>query len=201
MVVNRQITQRLSRRSFCWQSIAVVGSMGGWLVGCTPNQSRSADIAVPQTMTLESSAFASEEPIPSQYTCDGENVSPPLRWSSPPNGTQRLVLIVDDPDAPSKTFVHWVLYDLPADTRELPEAMPPDPILLAGGVQGKSDFDRYGYSGPCPPRGTHRYVFKLYAIDTVLDLPPGASKAEVVEAMQGHVLAGAELVGKYQKEG
>jgi Raf kinase inhibitor-like YbhB/YbcL family protein len=193
------VNQRVTRRSFCWQLAAVMGGMGGWLMGCTPN--RSPEIAAPKTMTLESSAFTPEGLIPSKYTCDGENVSPALRWDEPPDGTQRLVLIVDDPDAPGKTFVHWVLYDLPADIRELPEAMPPDPILLTGGVQGKSDFDRYGYGGPCPPRGTHRYVFKLYAIDTVLDLPPGASKAEVVEAMQGHILAGAELVGKYRRKG
>jgi Raf kinase inhibitor-like YbhB/YbcL family protein len=193
------VKQRVTRRSVCWQLVAIVS--GGWLMGCTPDRSRSPEIAAPKTMTLESSAFSADGLIPSKYTCDGENVSPALRWDEPPDGTQRFVLIADDPDAPGKTFVHWVLYDLPADIRELPEAVPPDPILLSGGVQGKSDFDRYGYGGPCPPRGTHRYVFKLYAIDTVLDLPPGASKADVIEAMQGHVLAGAELVGKYRREG
>lgn len=192
------VTARVRRRRVCWQLVAIVG--GSWLIGCTPHRSSSTNRSISKTMMLESSAFSPEGAIPSKYTCNGENVSPALRWNEPPGGTQRFVLIVDDPDAPGGTFIHWLLYDLPAETRELPEAIPPDPILLTGGVQGRNGFDRYGYGGPCPSRGTHRYVFKLYAIDTVLDLPPGASEADVVEAMQGHVLADAELVGKYQKK-
>jgi hypothetical protein len=106
---------------------------------------------------------------------------------------------VDDPDAPGRTFVHWVLYDLPPTTRQLPEGVPQEVTLTNGGVQGKSDFGRYGYGGPCPPSGTHRYFFKLYALDKLLKLPPGAKKADVVKAMEGHVLASPELMGRYSR--
>jgi Raf kinase inhibitor-like YbhB/YbcL family protein len=178
----------------------VAGSLALWSMGCTPRQAASSeDLPAPQTMKLESSIFSANGLIPAKYTCDGADVSPALRWSEPPENTRRFVLIVDDPDAPGKPFVHWLLYDLPSELRQLPEALPTDPILLTGGVQGKNDFDRYGYRGPCPPGGTHRYVFKLYAIDTAIDLPPGANKADVIAAMQGHVLAGATLVGRYRR--
>lgn len=148
-------------------------------------------------MKLESPAFNANGAIPAKYTCKGENISPALHWDAPPEKTRSLTLIMDDPDAPGGTFVHWVLYDLPSDVRELPEAIDPNPILMQGGTQGKNGFRHYGYGGPCPPGGTHRYFFKLYALDTLLDLPPGASKQEVLAAMQGHVLAGAELMGKF----
>jgi hypothetical protein len=151
-------------------------------------------------MKLESTAFTHEGLIPPQYTCDAANSSPALRWDAPPPGTHSLALIVDDPDAPRDTFVHWVLYDLPPDQRELPERVANLPLLSTGGTQGKSDFGKHGYGGPCPPSGTHRYFFRLYAIDKLLDLPPGASKAQVVNAMQGHVLAQAELIGRYQRK-
>lgn len=174
-----------------------LGGAGLALIACTP---RSADrLSVPQTMQLQSSAFNPDATIPTQYTCKGANTSPALRWDEPPTGTQSFTVIVDDPDAPGKTFTHWLLYDLPPDLRQLPAAIPPDPILLAGGVQGKNDFDRYGYGGPCPAFGTHQYVFQLYALDTLLDLSPGVSKARVIAAMKGHILAGGELVGQYGK--
>lgn len=191
------------RRNFLWQlsSLGVlisIPSMG--LVACTPgDQSRVNEPQVAKTMTLQTNAFSPNSPIPTKYTCDGEEVSPALQWDAPPENTQSLVLIADDPDAPGRTFVHWVIYDLPPDLRQLPEALPPDPILSKGGVHGKNDFNRYGYGGPCPPRGTHRYFFKLYALDTLLDLPPGAEKAEVLTAMEGHILAGGELVGQYSR--
>jgi len=173
------------------------GGAGLGLTACTPRPNDRQSI--PKSLPLTSAAFTTNAVIPDQYTCKGEDISPPLSWAEPPAGTRSFALIVDDPDAPGKTFTHWVLYDLPSDLRQLPENLPPDPILLTGGVQGKNDFDRYGYSGPCPPAGTHRYVFQLYALDTLLDLAPGVSKAEVIESMKGHVLASAELVGQYGK--
>jgi Raf kinase inhibitor-like YbhB/YbcL family protein len=148
---------------------------------------------------LTSPAFAHGEPIPRQYTCDGEDVSPPLHWSDPPQGAQSLALIADDPDAPVGTWVHWVFYNLPAETRGLPEAVPPDADLPDGSRHGRNSWRRLGYGGPCPPGGTHRYFFKLYALDTVLDLAPGASKKQLLQAMKGHVLAQAELMGVYAR--
>lgn len=186
-----------NRRELLRQITGCLGGAGLWLTACTP---RPADrLQVPKTMQLTSNAFVPNATMPPQYTCKGEDISPALSWDEPPTGTQSFALIVDDPDAPGKTFTHWVLYDLPSDLRQLPENLPPDPILLTGGVQGKNDFDRYGYGGPCPPSGTHRYVFQLYALDTLLDLAPGMSKTEVIAAMRGHILAGAELVGQYGK--
>lgn len=150
-------------------------------------------------MKLESTAFSANQLIPVTYTCDGADRSPPLSWDTPPPHTQSLVLICDDPDAPRQTWVHWVLFNLPPDLRYLPTGIPHEPQLSNGGVHGITDFRRLGYGGPCPPGGTHRYFFKLYALDIQLDLKPGASKAEVETAMQGHILAHAELMGRYAR--
>jgi Raf kinase inhibitor-like YbhB/YbcL family protein len=151
-------------------------------------------------MELTSTAFAPGEPIPRKYACDGEDISPPLQWSDPPQGTQSFALIADDPDAPVGTWVHWVLYNLPAETGLLPEAIPPDADLSDGSQHGKNSWRRLGYGGPCPPSGTHRYFFKLYALDTVLDLAAGASKKQVLQAMEGHILAQTELMGIYTRK-
>ena len=149
---------------------------------------------------LTSTAFAPGEPIPQEYTCDGEDISPPLQWSDPPQGTQSLALICDDPDAPVGTWVHWVLFNLPAQARSLPEAVPPDAELPDGSRHGQNGWRKLGYGGPCPPSGTHRYFFKLYALDTMLDLASGASKKQVLKAMEGHILAQAELMGVYSRQ-
>jgi len=149
---------------------------------------------------LTSSAFAAGESIPRKYTCDGDDVSPPLEWTDPPAGTQSFALICDDPDAPVGTWVHWVVYDLPAETRGLPEAVPADADLPGGGRSGENSWRRLGYGGPCPPSGTHRYFFKLYALDTVLGLDAGAGKKQVLKAMEGHVLAQAEVMGTYSRK-
>jgi Raf kinase inhibitor-like YbhB/YbcL family protein len=147
---------------------------------------------------MTSAAFDQGGTIPQQYTCDGPDLSPPLRWAAPPEGTQSLVLIADDPDAPAGTWVHWVLYDLPPGQRELAEGLPQQETPAEGGTQGKNDFGKLGYGGPCPPKGKpHRYFFRLYALDIKVDLSPGATKGEVLEKMAGHVLAEAELVGRY----
>ena len=137
--------------------------------------------------------------IPRKHTCDGDDVSPPLAWTGIPEGAKTIALIGDDPDAPMGTWVHWVLFNLPANIMQLAEAVPPNKELLSGAKQGRNDFRRIGYGGPCPPGGTHRYYFKLYALDSALNLPPGASKADVVKAMQGHVLAEGQLMGKYKR--
>ncbi|MGH8533458.1 MAG: YbhB/YbcL family Raf kinase inhibitor-like protein [Gammaproteobacteria bacterium] len=153
------------------------------------------------SLTLTSSAFAHNGEIPTQYTCEGQDLSPPLAWSGVPAGAKSLALIVDDPDAPDPaapklTWVHWVLYNIPASASGLPEAVKQ---LPAGTRQGLNDWQRAGYGGPCPPIGRHRYFHKLYALDIALPDLGKPTKANVESAMKGHVLAQAELVGTYQK--
>jgi Raf kinase inhibitor-like YbhB/YbcL family protein len=147
---------------------------------------------------ISSTAFSAGETIPKKFTCDGPDASPQLRWEGAPPGTQSFVLIVDDPDAPAGTWVHWVLYNLSPTTRELPEGVEKKDQLGDGALQGRNDFRRIGYGGPCPPAGKpHRYYFRLYALDVKLSLKAGASKADVEGAMKGHILGQAELMGKY----
>ena len=147
---------------------------------------------------LRSVAFAQGANIPRQFTCDDADISPALSWNEPPQGTQSFALIMDDPDAPAGTFVHWVVYNLPADSRQLPERIPGNDALTGGTLQGVNDFPRTGYGGPCPPPGRpHRYFFKLYALDAKLNLKAGARKQDVERAMKGHILAQAELMGRY----
>ena len=152
------------------------------------------------TIELTSTAFQKSETIPKQYTGDGVDQSPPLRWSEPPAGTKSLALICDDPDAPRGTWVHWVLFNLPPQTRELEESVPTTAALPSGAKQGKNDFGNIGYGGPAPPKGKpHRYFFKLYALDVTLDLPSGATKAQLEAAMKGHILAEGQLMGTYKR--
>lgn len=171
-------------------AIAAVGLSGG---------------GIAMALDLTSTAFTHGGEIPAKYTCEGKDISPPLAWQGVPTGTKSLVLIVDDPDAPDPaapkmTWVHWVVFNLPHGDTGLPEGAgataPPK-----GAVSGLNDWKRNGYGGPCPPIGRHRYFHKLYALDEVLSLGAGATKADVEAAMRGHVLATAELVGTYQKRG
>lgn len=150
-------------------------------------------------MTLTSSAFTHGAMIPKEYTCDGKDISPPLSWGDPPEKTQSFALIMDDPDAPMGTWVHWVIYNIPATARGLPEGVPKDADLPDGSRQGRNSWRKIGYGGPCPPSGTHRYFFKLYALDIVLTLASGATKDELLKAMEGHILANAELMGRYAR--
>jgi len=148
---------------------------------------------------LTSPAFSQGEPIPEKYSCKGEDISPPLAWGDPPQGTQSFVLIVDDPDAPVGTWDHWILFNIPANTRGLEENLPitganPGWILVGNNSWGRAD-----YGGPCPPSGTHRYFFKLYAVDTTLSMQSGASKGQVLGALDGHILAQAELMGTFSR--
>jgi Raf kinase inhibitor-like YbhB/YbcL family protein len=149
-------------------------------------------------LTLTSSVFSDGEIIPRQHTGDGKDLSPPLRWTGTPEGTKSFALICDDPDAPRGIWVHWVLFNLPADAKELPEGVPAKEVLPSSARQGKNDFGKIGYGGPAPPKGKpHRYFFKLYALDTMLDLPAGATKDQVMNALKGHIVAETQLVGKY----
>jgi len=150
-------------------------------------------------MELTSQAFHAGDMIPAKYTCDGQDISPPLRWSDPPTGTQSFALISDDPDAPMGTWVHWVIWNIPSSARVLEEHFPKTASLPNGASQGTTDFHRVGYGGPCPPSGTHRYFFKLYALDATLNLPSSATKKDLEKAMQGHILAQTELMGTYQR--
>ena len=150
-------------------------------------------------LKIKSSAFHEGDLIPKKYTCDGADISPPLAWDAVPNSTKSLALISDDPDAPMGTWVHWVIFNIPPSVKELPENIPPSKTLENGAQQGTNDFGKIGYGGPCPPRGTHRYYFKLYALDTMLASQPGLTKAQLVKAMEGHVLAQGQLMGRYQR--
>jgi Raf kinase inhibitor-like YbhB/YbcL family protein len=153
-------------------------------------------------MILKTTAFQQSQSIPEKYTCDGANISPELTWEGAPSGTKSFALICDDPDAPVGTFTHWVLYDLAADMTSLPENVAKkDQIDSPKAKQGKNDFGESGYGGPCPPRGSrHRYFFKLYALDSEIQVGPGAKKRDVEAAMKGHVLGHAELMGTYQRK-
>jgi Raf kinase inhibitor-like YbhB/YbcL family protein len=152
------------------------------------------------TLAISTTSFPHGGDIPRKFTCDGADASPELSWIGAPAATQAFALIADDPDAPVGTWTHWVLFDLPATTASLPEGVSKMDELPSGGRQGRNDFRKIGYGGPCPPPGkAHRYFFKLYALDAKLNLEPGASKQEVEQAMQGHILAQAEWMGKYKR--
>ena len=163
--------------------------------------SKSPTTEATMSLELTSNAFVNGQSIPAKYACTGRNISPALAWNDPPAGTQSFALIVDDPDAPMGTWVHWVLYNIPAKARSLPEDLPvtgknvnPDAIFV-----GKNSSGKIGYDGPCPPSGTHRYYFRLYALDTLISLLPGATKEQVLKEMEGHILAQAELMGTFSK--
>jgi len=154
-------------------------------------------VAQGATMDLKTQAFKPGGMIPAKYTCDGPDLSPPLTWSDPPPKTASFALILDDPDAPMGTWVHWVMWNIPATARSLDENVPKAAALPNGARQGTNDFSRVGYGGPCPPSGTHRYVFTLYALDTTLNLPSETTKALLEDTMRGHILGQGKLIGTY----
>jgi len=213
---------RLLPRRVCFCIAAGLLAAGGWTgAACQPQEggpappaeaprppSESSESSEPSketamAFTLTSSAFESNGRIPKRYTGEGEDISPPLAWSDPPDGTQAFALVCDDPDAPVGTFDHWLIWNLPADARELPEGVPTTATVegLGGAAQGKSGFGKVGYGGPMPPpgHGDHHYHFRLYALDAPLDLDPGAEKRALEQAMEGHVLGQAELTGLYSR--
>lgn len=149
---------------------------------------------------LTSTAFQAEGNMTQRFTCDGDNISPPLSWSGTPRGTKSFALIMHDPDAPrAGGYTHWVIYDIPSSVTHLEENVPKQEKLPGGGIQGANDSGRPGYTGPCPPSGTHRYYFRMYALDQEVNLRPGASKSDLESAMKGHILAQTELMGKYKR--
>jgi len=184
-----------------WRTLFVIITLPALAAGFAwlPAHAAEHEGGRPMAMEITSTAFASEGMIPRRFTCDGEDISPPLSWTGMPGGTKSLALIADDPDAPRKTWVHWVVYNLPASSVGLPENVLPEKTLAGGGRQGTSDFGRIGYGGPCPPSGTHRYFFKLYALDAELGLAPGTTMEELLQTMAGHVLAEAHLMGRYRR--
>jgi Raf kinase inhibitor-like YbhB/YbcL family protein len=175
------------------RSIAVGGAI--FFLLAMPGYSKGGKM----TITVSSRAFASMQAIPSQYTCDGPDLFPPLAWQNVPQNAASIVLICDDPDAPAGIWVHWVCYDIPPQVDSIAEASPKTDTLPCGAKQGINDFGRTGYGGPCPPGGTHRYFFKVYALDKMLNLPPGKTKKEIEKAMKGRVIAQGEIIGKYSR--
>lgn len=175
------------------------------LSACAPVTAEPTATPIPATATevvtleITSPEFAAGETIPVKFSCDGDDTSPALTWTEPPAGTQSFVLIMDDPDA-GGTWVHWVVYNLPASSRGLDAPIPVDTEINGGGLQGRNSSRINGYQGPCPPSGSHRYFFKLYALDTVLDLPAGAHSVEVTVGMKDHILATAELMGNFSRQ-
>jgi Raf kinase inhibitor-like YbhB/YbcL family protein len=186
-----------SRRNVPWVislgAMIVVLSTAWFLAGKHGNhgnsiQTKAGDVSM---LTIASLNFPDGGTIPTKFTCDGENISPQITFSSVPSGAKSIALIVEDPDAPAGTFIHWVLFNLPAETHELPEG-------AQKGTQGRNGFGKNGYGGPCPPRGKpHRYVFHAYALDSMLDLPEGATREQVDSATDGHILAEGTLTGLY----
>ena len=178
-----------------WLLLLPIGGCGLTLYSAAEDQKGDA-----MGFQLHSSAFKAGSEIPQKFTCQGSDLSPALSWSGAPAATKSFALIADDPDAPAGTWVHWVVYDLPGTATQLPENVPKTEKVAGGGTQGINGFKKAGYGGPCPPPGNaHRYFFKLYALDTSLDLKPGASKAELEKAMKGHIQVQAELMGTYKR--
>ena len=189
----------MPRRSY---AVSIVGLIGALNVNAAAQEanapSTTPEVSMPFQLT--SPAFQHGTSIPVTLTCDGSNVSPALTWGAPPNGTQSVALIADDPDAPSGRWIHWVIYNIPVSTKSLQQGVPPRAELPDGARQGRNDFGRPGYGGPCPPSGTHRYRFTLYAVDTTLRLKPEAITAQTLErALTGHTLAQTQLMGTYQR--
>jgi Raf kinase inhibitor-like YbhB/YbcL family protein len=184
-------------------TFSLADTSGLWAAGKEVSQKSTDKGGAPMSLTITSSVFSQDKDIPAKYTCDGQDLSPPLAWSGLPAGTKSLALIVDDPDAPDPaapkmTWVHWVLYNIPPGATGLPEGVKPGEVPK-GTKEGLNDWKRTGYGGPCPPVGRHRYFHKLYALDVVLPDLGKATKQEVEKAMKGHVLASAELVGTYKR--
>jgi Raf kinase inhibitor-like YbhB/YbcL family protein len=162
-------------------------------------EKNTKEVTTMQNISISSEAFQAGGVIPKEYTCDGSDVSPALSWRGIPENAKSIALIMDDPDAPGGTFVHWVLFNIPPGMTKLPRGVPENRTLNDGSSQGITDFGRIGYGGPCPPGGTHRYYFRLYALDTMLNLQPGASRKQLDDAMRGHILAQGELMGNYKR--
>ncbi len=169
------------------------------LSGCLIKENKNIEEKNMENISIVSEAFKEGANIPSEYTCDGKNISPALSWNGIPEETKSIALIMDDPDAPSGTFVHWLLYNLPSETKKLEKGFPKEDIFRDGTTHGKTSFGNIGYGGPCPPSGSHRYYFRIYAIDKKLDLLPRATRNQIDDAIKGHIIAKGELMGRYKR--
>lgn len=198
-------TPRAQRRLLAKSASVALGMAAfllaaGLILAAGRSNARAQQEASSGKLRLATSAFKVGGAIPKKFTCDGADTSPALDWNDPPPGTRSFALIADDPDAPGGTFTHWLVYDLPAGQRRLPEGIARGGEIQGGGLQGVNDFQKTGYAGPCPPPGkAHRYYFRLYALDGKVNLRPAASRQELEPALQGHVLAHSEIMGKYQR--
>jgi Raf kinase inhibitor-like YbhB/YbcL family protein len=202
------LTRAASAVAMAASLIVLIMSSGCWRTDPLPAEDPNRP-----KVELRSSAFTEGGMIPGTFTCDGSDTSPPLEWSGVPKSARSLTLICDDPDAPMGTWSHWVVVNLPPEAKALKKAVPPEqtisPAFVEGlessdetvvpTTQGQNDFGKLGYGGPCPPSGTHRYFFRLYALDTRLDLPSKATRADVLKAVAGHILAEGRLIGKYAR--
>jgi Raf kinase inhibitor-like YbhB/YbcL family protein len=183
-------------------SIFMLSSLLALSAACGNSAMRSDPRTAPSAsgFQLRSDAFKEGETIPAQFTCEGADISPPLEWANVPNGTRSFALIMEDPDAPAGVWTHWVVFNLPAGMKLMDANLPKRPNLPGGGLQGTNSFGRTGYGGPCPPPGNaHRYYIHLYALDSTLNLQPGAQKEEVLAAMKGHILGEAQLMGRFKR--
>jgi Raf kinase inhibitor-like YbhB/YbcL family protein len=183
---------------FCISSVFLIACQNK-NPGIPPKENTQKEERKITDLKISSSAFEEGGLIPSKYTCDGENISPALNWTGAPDGTASFALICDDPDAPSGNWVHWVIFNIPPKETGLKENIPSGKKLDNGTVQGMNDFRKNNYGGPCPPSGTHRYFFKLYALDKILDADSDLTKADLLKAIDGHILAQAQLIGKYKR--
>jgi Raf kinase inhibitor-like YbhB/YbcL family protein len=183
----------------CKRVLVIAFCMGMFLSSYTLSAKNRDKGEKAMELTVSSSAFTQDGAIPVQYTCDDKDLSPPLSWTAGPAGTKSYAIIVDDPDAPMGTWVHWVVYNIPAAAVSMPENVAKEQRLSDGTIQGINDFKRTGYGGPCPPGGTHRYFFKVYALDQVLTAGPGLTKKKLLREIEGHILAQGELMGTYSR--
>jgi Raf kinase inhibitor-like YbhB/YbcL family protein len=197
MKITRLCGNYTVRRIALWMTLLTIIAVGS--ASCTASEPELPDEGE-MTLSLSSPVFQEGEDIPITYTCDGQDISPPLTWGEPPSETQSFALIMDDPDAPGGVFTHWLLFNLPANSRELSEAIPPHNELVNGALQGKNGSGNIGYGGPCPPSGpAHHYRFTIYALDQAIDLTAGASRIQVIDAITGHILAWGQITGMYQR--
>lgn len=188
------------KRECIWRMLAVLMVLSLVTIATVGCEFEQPPEEAKMTLNVSTSAFEEGGRIPIKYSCEGKDVSPALQWDEPPMGTQSFALIMDDPDAPAGVFTHWVIFNILSNNQQLTEAIPTQAQLPSGALQGKNDFGRIGYGGPCPPPGPqHRYRFTLYALDKALDVTSGASKKQVLDAMEGHILAQGQLTGTYQR--
>ena len=193
------VYNRVVRSLVILLALALVAVLGACSLESGQDARVGPNVGEEAIMQLTSTVFAQGQSIPRKYTCDGQDISPPLTWRAAPANTQSFALVMDDPDAPVGVWDHWLIFNIPAAANGLAENVLPEPRLPDGSVQGTNSWGRVGYGGPCPPRGQHRYFFRLYALDTTLNLGPETRKKQLLEAMQGHILAQAELMGVYAR--